>query len=790
MIQNYIKVAFRSLIRNKVSTITSVIGLSISMVVGVLLFAMVKSNWETDHFHPQISKTFRILTQIQKDNTLWATSPEPLASLIQRLSYVENTTVVRHGGRINAGAGAGDIPVNVTFSEPSFFDLFGFKLTGGNAKKTLTDPTSVLISEATAEKLFGTKDALGRSLKLDGWGSFQVGGVIKKPALKTHLPVDVLLSLKTAEALEKKNLIPHQSNDWAAYQTSAIYARTSSAGDENRFNEALHKISIEISRDETQKYRFSAQNIEAITPWNPIIKNDLNAGMHQQAAMMWVFLALGLTLLAAFNYTALSVARILSRAKEVGIRKTNGALQKQIFFQFIVESVLISLFALILAYLIVFALHQSGGVSIGGEINISPDIYFIPMLLGYTLVTGLVAGIIPAFFLSKFKPIDVLKNLKNLRFIRRINLYRTIIVIQFSVTIMLMIFFVVLKDTVSSSHEALIRKLPENITVIDLKGKPAALLKSQIEQLAPVLKMSCSDFLPVDNPVEKCTLRIAQPAMKTVVHFAFIDPDFIHVFNLKLVAGSNIPEVSNPEVEQYALLNESAARLLNKRAFTREQLIGQTVSLDRTNVQIIGILADESFHNPEVTPTVFRFKNSKVRFISMKGTPGSDKRLLSGAENLWQKNYPDYLPEIYSYKDRIISDSEQGKAAFSLPFGILCSIVMLIACLGILGMTNYFIQSNQVPISIRKTFGADNKQVMTAATTPFLKLLLISGIFGVPLGWFCSSLLKTRFASHVDLGLYNLLTGYAIVLFVAMAVVVSQTFRSMYINPAKVLRGE
>ncbi|MDQ6481551.1 ABC transporter permease [Dyadobacter sp. LHD-138] len=790
MIQNYIKVAFRSLIRNKISTITNIIGLSISMVVGVLLFAMVKSNWETDHFHPQINKTFRILTQLHKDNTLWATAPEPLVSPIQKLSYIESSTIVRHGGNIDISAGSGPIPVSVTFSEPSFFNLFGFKLISGDARKALGEPNSVLISAVTAERLFGTQNALGRSVKFDGWGSFQVGGVIEKPVLKTHLPIDVLFSLKAATALEKKNLIPVQSNKWATYKTSAIYARTSSADDAQRFNTALQRISSEINKTKIEKYTFSAQNIEAITPWNPAIKNDLHAGMHQQAAMTWIFLALALTLLAAFNYTALSMARILSRAKEVGIRKTNGALQKQIFFQFIVESVLLSLFALLIAYLVVFGLRQSGGISIGREINITPDIYFIPMLLGYTLLTGLIAGIIPAFFLSKFKPVDVLKNLKNLRFSRRINLYRAISVVQFSVTIMLMIFFLILKDTVNSSHEALVRKLPKNITVIDLKTKPEALLKSQIAQLSAVSKISCSDFLPVNNPVEKCTLKITKPETETVVHSAFIDHNFLDIFNLKLAAGSNFPDTSNPEIEQYILLNASAARLLNKGSFPQDRLIGQSVSLDTIHVQIIGILADESFHAPEIAPTVFRFKNQKARFITIKGISGSDPHILSSAKKLWQSNYPDFIPEIYSYKDRMISKSETGEAAFSLPFGILCSIVMLITCLGILGMTNYAVQSNSVPISIRKTFGADNKQILTSVTTPFIKLLLISGIFGIPLGWLCGSLLKTRFAAHVDLGVSNLLTGYAIVLIVALAVTVSQTLRAVYINPAKILRGE
>ena len=791
MIRNYIKVSFRTLWKNKLSTITNILGLSISMVIGVLLFAMVKTNWETDHFHPQIEKTFRVLTEIQgENNSVWATSPPVIADNISRLTFVEKTTLVRHGGVATISTENGTISNAVTFSEPSFFKVFGFQLLSGDSQKVLNDPNSVLISEATSMKLFGTLNTLGMAVKFDGWGNFLVGGVIKKPVLRTHLPIDIMFSLKAAQVLEKKNLIPGFSNDWKDYKNYTIYVQTNEPGDGEKLNKALKKISNEINKRGTEKYSFSAQNIEEITPWNPAIKNDLNAGMHREASMMWVFLALGLTLLAAFNYTALSVATIIYRAKEVGIRKTNGAQQKQIFYQLIIEAVMIAFFALLIAYLVIFSVHQSGGLRIGSDLNIKPDFHFIPILLGYTVITGFIAGMIPAFFLAKFKPVDVLKNLKNFRFVRGIGFYKTIIVVQFSITIMLMIFFVILKDTMSKNHDSLLSNLPDDVTIIQLKNQPAAVIKSEIEQLGQIRMVSLTNILPLNIPSEKCTLKLADNHTEAIVYSAFIDENFPEIFNMKLKAGRNFSEKTLSKNKACALVNESAARLIAHRKNLENDIIGQIVRTDSMNIQIIGILADNAFHSETSVPTIYRFNNLKASFIAVKSHPASSLNTVSLSQKIWRKTFPDFSPEIFNYKEKIISESNAGEAELSLPFEILCGVVMLIACLGILGMATYAVQSDTLPISIRKTFGADNKQILTSVTKPFFKLLLLSGIFGIPLGWFCGNLLKTRFGSHVDLGFSNLLIGFGIVLAIGLAVVISQTFRILFINPVKILRGE
>lgn len=624
---------------------------------------------------------------------------------------------------------------------------------------------------------------------IDGWGAFQVGGVVESPSLKTHIPIEIVLPLTVASTLEKKGFIAKTSLDWDSFKSTSVYVLTQSSKDLVKLNQQLEQV-LKTNKSKSNSQLYLAQNLEDITPWDPALQNDIHAGMNWRGIMTWVFLALALTLLAAFNYTALSVARILSRAKEVGIRKTNGARRHQIFFQFVIEAILLSIASLLIACVIILSMDKSGRIGMLNELNFKPDFQLIAVLMIYTLLTGFVAGAIPAVVLSNFKAVDVLKNLQTIRLVRRVNLYRGIIVIQFSVTIALMIFFVILKDMGQSAQQDLISKLPENVTVIDMKNKDASLLADQIMQISQVQSVSKSDHLPVMNPPERCTVTVSGQSTGLVLNTGFIDRNFIDIFNLKLVSGSNFPANQPRNIEQYAMINEAAQRILLKGKNQKNGMIGQIVSVDSATVQIVGVLSDDSFQVQEVVPAIFRLKNSKVRYISVKSEAGADKIVASLSKKIWRQNFPGFIPEIYNFKEVNIRDYRTEMGKVNLSFGFVCGIIMLVSCLGIFGMANYAVSSNNMQIGIRKTFGASNLQVIFAITKPFMKILLLSGLIGIPLGWLSGSMLERRFGTHVDLGVVNLGSGFLFVVAVALSVVISQTFRSAYISPSEVLKGE
>jgi putative ABC transport system permease protein len=206
MIKNHLKITIRILLKNKLFSVVTILSLSLSMAVGVILFTFIKANHDTDHFHPELNQIVRILTQETNgvEQTKWATAPLPLATQIESVSFVEKTVKVRLAGKHNLQTGNGDMPIDIKFSEPSFFDVFGFKLLSGNAQSLSTNPTSIFITEKTAKKIFGNANALGQTVQFENLGSYTVEGIIQDPPLETHLPMEVIGSINAALILEKK----------------------------------------------------------------------------------------------------------------------------------------------------------------------------------------------------------------------------------------------------------------------------------------------------------------------------------------------------------------------------------------------------------------------------------------------------------------------------------------------------------------------------------------------------------------------------------------------------------
>ena len=230
MLKNYLKIAIRTLWKNKLFSFVNILGLSLSMAVGVILFAKLKANHDADHFHPKFNQIVRILTQetIDAKQSRWATAPLPLAAQMDNTSFVEKTVKVRLGGKHNLQTDGGDVPIDMTFSEPSFFDVFGFKLLSGNAQSLANNPTALFLTEKTAKQIFGNAPAMGQTVQFENLGSYTVAGIIQDPPLQTHLPIEAMCSINAAEMLEKKGAISNISQNWNEFKSSAIYSRLKS----------------------------------------------------------------------------------------------------------------------------------------------------------------------------------------------------------------------------------------------------------------------------------------------------------------------------------------------------------------------------------------------------------------------------------------------------------------------------------------------------------------------------------------------------------------------------------
>jgi putative ABC transport system permease protein len=776
MIKNYFKIAIRNLWRNKLFSFVNIFGLALSMAVGVLIFSELKDNYDTDHFHPKLNRIVRVLTKETTDGqqSAWATSPLPLAGLVASIPFIEKTVQVRFGGKYNLLTNNGDVPVDITFSEPSFFDVFGFKLLTGNAKNLADNPSTIFLTEQTAKKIFGRTNVIGQTVQFENLGTYIVQGIIKDPALQTHLPIEAMCSMGAAQTLEKNGILNNASQNWNDYKSSALYARLNNKGNFNLLNNTLKNYSRKADKTTLQ---FEAQSLEDITPRNQKIQNDNNAGIDNSGIITLLFLIFSLTLLSAFNYISLSLARALSRAKEIGVRKTVGATRWQISKQFLTEAIIISMIALLLSIPVVFFLVNNI-TAINFVFRF--DVYLIMGLLAYGLLTGLIAGILPARILSAFQPVQILRKMKNVKLLRSVSIYKILIVVQFSVTIMLMVFFVILTDFEKTNTATINSVLPANVLTLDLKGESYNDISNEISQLSQVETVLATNWYYDAYKLGNCSMKWDNKIQQ--LNYVSIDPKTVETESIKLKLGNNFPKNAAKNVEQFVLLNEAAAK-----SFTLDaaNIVGQNVVLDTVNVQVIGIMPNQVTGNP--VPLVYRYLPNEIVALTIKVKPGSEQAIKKACIGIWKHYHPQKIADVHTLKDKY-----SGKDAVEMMgfFGFFAALIMIIAAMGILGIASYSVEIRTKELGIRKVLGANKIKLIWTITKNFGMLILLAGVFGIPAGMFCGNLLRNRMGSNVDLGPVNVLIGFGLVAIAGLITVLSQTIRAGQVNPVKILKSE
>ncbi|MBN7800536.1 ABC transporter permease [Algoriphagus aestuariicola] len=779
MLKNNLKIAKRILWKNKLFSLINILSLSLSMAVGVILFTFIKATLDTDHFHPELNHLVRILTQEtnEGEQTKWATAPLPLAPLLENISFVEKTVKVRLAGKHNLQTDKGDVPLDIVFSEPSFFDVFGFNLLSGNAQ-SLTNNTSLFLTEKAAKKIFGNTNALGQTVQIENLGSYTVEGIIQDPPLETHLPLEAMLSINSAEMLEKEGAISNISQSWGDFKSSTIYARLNSENDVKQLNTTLQNYNRRLEKSNLQ---FLAQPIEDITPQYKDIKNDANAGGSWEGIKLQLLMILSITLLSAFNYISLALARAFSRAKEVGVRKTIGVTRRQIIGQFLIESTLVSLLALLFTVPCVMIL-MNYIPDPDFKVAFSLDVTLILGLLTYAIITGLVAGAFPSWLLSAFRPTQILRKMKNIKLFRGVAVYKGLIVLQFSVTIMLMIQVVMLADYELKSSAIIESTVPANVLTLDLKGEKYNNLLNDINRLSQVETTLATNWYHKPMKLGKSSVSLNDKILE--INYVSIDPKTIETEGIRLISGENFPDDMPLSSEQYVLVNEEAAKLLKSES---ETLVGQNLMLDSAYVQVIGIMPNEIID--EQRPLMYRYLPNEISTLIIKTKPDTELVAAEAIQTLWNKNFPEKTANLHNLKEHHYSGSSSGDRIGI--FGGLALIVYIIAGLGILGVASYSVEIRTKELGIRKLMGSSNAKLVWTATRNFGILMLIAGLIGVPAGFFVGDLIRQDLGSNlVNLSFLNISIGFALVAVLGLMIVLSQTIRAGQIEPVKVLKAE
>ncbi|WP_343703146.1 ABC transporter permease [Chitinophaga sp.] len=793
MLRNYLLIAYRNIVKHKLFTFINIFGLALSMTVCMMVINNTVKDLSYDHFHPHPDRTYRLLTELrnpQGESFRMASSPLPLEQAVAaENSIVTDVARIYPAFKGKATGDDKELYVNGAFTSPAFFRVFGFTLARGNAATALQQPNSVVLSHDMAQRFFGNTNPVGKVLSMGALGSYQVTGVLSPRLNRSHIEFDAFASDAAIAQLEKSKVLKEALQQWNSYMDAYTYVLLQPQVKPAVLEASLAQLARGLYKDPSQgTISFPIQALERITPSWDDTYNNLGSGTTWGKMMAAIGVGLIVLVSACFNYTNLSIARSLTRAREVGIRKVSGATRLQVFGQYILEAVLTSLLALGVAAVLLRLIRQVN------LFNHQPDSYppavslwqMGLILLAFSLFTGLLAGSLPAWILSAFNPSQVLKSMPSYRLFGRMNLRKGLIIFQLSLSLLITIALFTMYRQFAFMATADPGFRADNILTIDLQGHPPDLLKQELTALSGVEAVAATsgNF----GRFRGSRMALAASRVDKPQQFSYYNADaaFIPMLGLQLAAGENFaPQQQTAQL----LLNEAAALALGFKS--AQDAVGRMVWLnDSVQAPVRGVLKDFHYENMgvRIAPLVFRSTGEDYSLLNLQVNTGNRAQLMQQVAAAWQKLYPGAPVKATWLKDALYEDQMNwGDISF---LGYLAAMTIVIAAMGLLALVIYTNWLRKKEIGVRKVMGADVKSLVLLLSKGFMSLILISGCIALPIGYLASRLFLQNFALRVNFGLGSILACFGLLMAIAMLTIVSQTWRAANANPVESLKND
>ncbi|HYK47268.1 MAG TPA: ABC transporter permease [Parafilimonas sp.] len=813
MISSYLKIAFRNLLKRKGYTILNVLGLAIGIGCCLLIFQYVAYEKSYDKFEPQYGQVIRLrLDSYQQGKLAWKSATSyPAFGPLMKKDYPEVEDFCR---LIDADVVLSNDARNLKFKEEkgyfadaSVLSMFGIKLTEGNPKTALDAPDKIILSEETAKKYFGNEDPLGKRLvnrTSDYARTFEVTGVFKSFPANSHLIINHLVSYSTLGSILRSFGDTSNSTETAlGWYDFYVYLKLKPGTDykklEAKFPAFCEKY---INNREWEKTNNVRAEIHAI----PLSDIHLYSNYNQEAevngngqSVSFLFLIAFLIIgIAWINYINLATARSMERAREVGVRKVLGALRANLIRQFLIESFLLNLAACILALAAVYLLSPSFNQFTGRTENLSfslPSDYWFGFLAMF-LAGSLLAGIYPAFVLSGFQPVTVLKGVfKNSS--GGLILRKSLIIAQFATSVVLIAGTIIVYQQVSYMRQ---QKLGVNINqTLVLKGAESITdsiyqnvfqpFKTDLLKIPGVKNVSASTNVMGEEIYWTNSSRQLAPNSQAVTLYNLgIDYDFIPSYGLKILAGRNFSKDFKSD-EKAVLLNEEAARLLGLTDFNKA--VTQSIISRGDTVKVAGIVANYHHQGLQkvIDPMIFRLVPNSRGAYSLKIQTNNVKGTIAAVQKAWSKYFP-ADPFNYFFLDDFFNRQYSADQMFGKVFGLFASLAILIACFGLLGLSAYNILQRTKEIGIRKILGASIRDLLLLLSRDFLFLVLVSFIIATPLAWWIMYKWLQDYAYRINITWWVFAVAGLAAVFIALVTISFQAIKAALANPVKSLRTE
>jgi putative ABC transport system permease protein len=790
MFKNNLRIAWRSILKNRFYSVINVTGLAIGLAVGIMILLWVQHELSYDRFHKNAEGIYKINSHLGTggDGGVWPGAPGPLA-VFGKQSIPEVLNAVRINEldeEILFKYGEKKFPeTEAAFVDSTFFSVFDFKLIKGNRAKPFPDKNSIVISSSVAKRYFGTADPFGKVLTSE-YGDFRVSGVMEDFPENSTYRYDILLPMTFyADEFMKRG----GNGDWKTIDDDLgnFYFSTFLQLNKDASPETVGKKITKIYQDkrsgEAPGVFFTMQPLTTVHLVGP--DNNRSA---LQTVRIFILVAALILLIACINYVNLSTARSMIRSREVSIRKIIGAERYQLFVQFIIESALIFVFASALALVIIYALLPFYNNISGKNLVFSLNKKEAWIVIGSAIVgTLLMSGIYPALLLSSFKPIEALKGKLSLG-IGQVAFRKVLVVTQFVFSAGLIIGTIIIAKQLDYIRKKDVGYNKEYVFSVVLKGSianHAQAVRSDFLRQPGItgVASSINSILDENASTTDTDWKGKETGRSFLIHTNFIDENLLPLLEIPVIAGRNFSG-SGADSSNY-ILNETAI----KQAGINDP-IGKTFTLWSRPGTIIGVVKDFNYASlhKKIKPFIFRYTRNNNR-VYVKTTRSNIPDALAAAERIWKKYGSEY-PFAYSFLDDDFNKLYMADQRTGVLFRVFALVAIIISCLGLFGLATYTAQVRIKEIGIRKVLGASVSSITRLLTKEFILLVLVAFAIASPVTWFLMNKWLQNYAYRINVTWETFAITGGIILFIAMVTVGCQTVKASLLSPVKSLRSE
>ncbi|MCW3091925.1 MAG: transporter permease [Ferruginibacter sp.] len=811
MIKNYLKIAWRNLLKNKTFSLINIAGLAIGLCSFLLIALYVADELNYDRYNDKADRIYRVNSDIRFGGTdlRLAVCSDPMGATLKR-DYPQVEEYVRiynsSGSKLIKKGNEFIDEQRVAHADSTLFNVFTLPAIEGDTKNALNEPNTVVITESTAKKYFGTTNAVGKTVETNSSRNnlYKVTAVIKDIPHNSHFNFDFIFSMDNVE-YDFGNYLSHNFQTYILLKKGMDYKAF-----EKNFPQVVDKYVLPQAKQFMQintmdDFRKNGNSLEYhLMPLTDIhLRSDRTPELGVNGNIQYVYIfsavALFILLIACINFMNLSTARSASRSKEVGIRKVLGTDKNALIWQFLTESTLMVFIALVVALLIAWAILPFFNSVSTKTLTFATFFSYktLPFLLLLPFVVGTLAGSYPAFFLSSFQPIVVLKGRTNAGF-KKSTLRSGLVVFQFFISIFLIIGVTIIYRQLDYIQNKKLGYNKDQVLILNgtsALGKSAESFKNEVAKMSGVKSASFSGYLPVSNSARNDNTYSTQAVMDTKSGFNMqtwnIDYDYLNTLGMEIVKGRNFSREFGSD-SSAILINETTAKIIGydnpigKKLYTFDGVMPPK-SISYTIIGVVKNFNFESLHQ-NIGPLCFRMGNNSWS-TAFKVSATDVTGLLKNIENKWKAMAPG-MPFSYQFLDDAFDNmyrSEQRVGKIALAFAIL---TILIACLGLFGLATYMAEQRTKEIGVRKVLGASIQNVVSMLSKDFLKLVFVGALIAFPIAWYSMHKWLEDFAFRVDMSWWIFAFAGFIALLIALATVSFQAIKAAMANPVKSLRTE